>query len=329
MRRGTTGLVLLLSLVSIIFCINLIADTIRTSDGKEIRGVVVEEYKDRYVISTSLGEIRVMKSNISSIEFDEQEDNLIRLADKARDARNYTKAREYYEQALKANPRSRAAKDGLAFLSLQVLQKEESKKRSILAMHAEIDQYGAPTAPAAQVKADESTALKQKVDSLTGMFLVADENGPRVAGVEANSPAFDAGIRKGDYLVAIWGRLTGYLSFKEISDLLLHKGSMDVRCTIERVVDIPIATDRNGSCSDLIGLHLEMKFEGLTVTDVKEYCPASRAGLMKGDLLTAINDASTRYMPYEKAIEVIRKTKSDSLKLTFRRDVIIWKKEAL
>ena len=185
MRHGTMGLVLLISLSFVIFSTNLMADAIITRDGKEIKGVVVEEYKDRYVISTAFGEMKVMKSNIKNIKLDEQDSNLIMLAEKARDVRDYNRAVAYYEQALKINPYSKAAKDGLGFLKLQVLQKEESKKKAMLSMQEEIDRYGSAPLPVKSGEEKEA-ALKQDIEDLTGMFISTDENFPKVVSVDTD-----------------------------------------------------------------------------------------------------------------------------------------------
>ena len=69
-----------------------------------------------------------------------------------------------------------------------------------------------------------------------------------------------------------------------------------------------------------------MEFDGLTVSGVKEGGSAFEAGLKKGDLITAIDGNSTRYMPLKKAIELIRNSKTGSTKLTLRREIIIWRK---
>jgi len=42
-------------------------DLVYTKDGKELRGIVIEDYKDRILFSTVDGETTIMKDNIAII----------------------------------------------------------------------------------------------------------------------------------------------------------------------------------------------------------------------------------------------------------------------
>jgi hypothetical protein len=46
---------------------NAPADTVYVKDGKELKGIVVEDFKDRIIFSTADGEITVMKSDIKAL----------------------------------------------------------------------------------------------------------------------------------------------------------------------------------------------------------------------------------------------------------------------
>ena len=51
-----------------------------------------------------------------------------------------------------------------------------------------------------------------------------------------------------------------------------------------------------------------------------------RAGVKKGDLVIEIDGRPTRYMPLKKAIGYIKDTENDFVKLTIKRDVVIWRR---
>ncbi len=312
--------------LSLAFSPYVSADTINTKDGKKLKGVVVEEYKDRFVLSTVDGEIAVMKSNVKDLHLDEAEGNLVMLAEKARDSQDYDKSIANYEKALSINPDSRMAMDGLAFVRIQALKKPELNKRADITMKEDFDKYR-PYHAEAKAKSSKSAEVKQQPKSLMGMSLKIADYYPEVEDVTKDSPAFAAGVRKGDRIVAIWGRLTRYLSLDEMADILTGKGSGEVKCVIERTVDVPIVRERGGSSSyDLIGLTLAMRFDGLTIAAVRKDSFAERAGLAKDDLVVAIDGSSTRYMPLNKALSMIRSArKNSSLAVTFRINVVIWK----
>ena len=107
---------------------------------------------------------------------------------------------------------------------------------------------------------------------------------------------------------------------EEVTNMLLDKPSLELKCTIERDIEVNLASGNN------IGASFTMEFDGLTVTGVKEGGAALNAGLKKDDLITAIDGKSTRYMPMNKAVELIKSSKTGYVELTVRREVIIWRK---
>ena len=159
---------------------------------------------------------------------------------------------------------------------------------------------------------------------------LAVKNGlPVVESVQPHSPAYDIGIDKSDRLVAIWARLTGYMSLKEILDSLLDKPSLELKCTIEKTVSIPLKpyTLIPPSAKDRAGASFAMEFDGLTVASVREGGPAQDAGIKKGDLVTAIDGKPTRYMPLVDAINMISKSRESVVILTVRREMLIWRRD--
>jgi len=66
-------------------CMVSYADTIYTKEGKEMKGIVVEDYTDRLIFSTIDGEITVMKPDVRELYYDSEEDNLLKLAEQSRE----------------------------------------------------------------------------------------------------------------------------------------------------------------------------------------------------------------------------------------------------
>jgi len=152
---------------------------------KELKGIVVEDYKDRITFSTIDGHVTVMKSDVKELYYDTEEQNLIKLAEQARDRADYIRAFIYYDKAFKLNPDSKAAKDGVVFLQGYLFKKDIAQKEEVVARHNEFEQRGV----SAQIKSDEekfSGDLKKLKDA-SGMTLVSKsgltriENGPAVS----------------------------------------------------------------------------------------------------------------------------------------------------
>ncbi len=293
-----------------------LSDTIYTKDGKELKGIIVEDYKDRITFSTIDGQNTVMKSDVKELYFDTEEQNLIKLAEQARDKNDYMKAFIYYDKAFKLNPNSRAAKDGIVFLQGYLFKKDMSQKEEAVKRHNEFEQRGEWVG----VRSDEdkfSDDLK-KLRTEVGISLITIGGVTQIESVRVGSSADSAGIRKGDTLIAVWGRLVGYMSLKDVVEALLEKTSLETKIMLERNITVRVRP------SDSIGATLSMQFDGLTVSAIKEDSTASEAGLNPNDIITAINGNSTRYMPLKRAISLIKRSKEGKVNLTVRKDVVMW-----
>ena len=134
---------------------------------------------------------------------------------------------------------------------------------------------------------------------------------PRVENVQSHSPADESGVIRGDKLAAIWARLTGYMSLKEVTDALLDKPSLELKCTIERTINIPINPYRIIALgeNELIGATFVMEFDGLTIASIRDGGASKEAGLKKGDLVIAIDGKPTRYMPLKNAVSMIKNSR--------------------
>jgi uncharacterized protein (TIGR00299 family) protein len=304
------------------------ADTIYTNEGKEIKGIVVEDYKDRIVLSTADGELTMMKSEVRELYYDTEEQNLIKLAEQARDKMDIVKAFACYDKAFKINPDSKQAKDGIVLLQGYLFKKDAARKEEAVNRRNDYERYGAM---GGIVKSDEEMLNNdiEKLRTTAGIIFTSAAGITKFDSVAVGSPAYEAGIRKGDTLSAIWGKLVGYMSLREVVGEILKKASFETRCTIERGVDVRISENRNilSNTNDLIGAALNMQFDGLTISSVKDYGPASEAGLKQGDIIVAINGDSTRYMPLKRAIELIKRSKGDAVNLIVRREIVMWAKE--
>jgi len=293
------------------------ADTIYTKDGKEIKGIIIEEYKDRILIATVDGERSLMKSDIRELYFDTEEQNLIKLAEQARDRSDFIKSFVYYDKAFKINPNSKAAKDGIVFLQGYLFKKDMNKKEVGINKGNDFEEREAGSI-VIKTEEEKFTENINKLRSTTGITIKMDGVQARIDDVVTGSPAYDAGMKKGDLLVAVWGRLVKYLSINEVVEILLEKTSLETKCTIEHSVDAGVED---------FGAEFKMQFDGMTVSGIKDHSSAKEAGLMVGDIIVAINGDSIRYTPLKKALELIKNSRNNTVILTLRRGLVIWGKE--
>lgn len=306
----------------------LLSDTLYTNDGRELKGIVVEDYKDRIVISTIDGEITTLKSDVKQLYYDSEADNLVKLAEQAREHGDMIKAFAYYDMALRADPDSRPARDGIVFLQGYLFRKEQVKKEDEVRKREEFEKFGVATIVEEKSPEDTLKDLSAAMRRTIGMSLVTKDGSQVVDSVMTGSPAAEAGVKKRDIIVAVWGRLTGYMSLEDVMKVLLEKPSLEIKCMVERDVVVRLNPERNviSSLKDISGASFTMLFDGLTVSDVVEGGPAFDAGLAKGDLVVSIDGKSTRYMPLKKAVAIMRGTKNGYIHFKIRRELLIWRK---
>jgi C-terminal processing protease CtpA/Prc len=294
------------------------ADTISMKDGKELKGIVIEDYKDRILFSTADGQKIIMKSDMKELYFDTEEQNLIKLAEQSRDRGDYSKAYTYYDKAFKLNPQSRVAKDGMVFLQGYLFKKDVSEKEELVRRHNEFEHRGEGLGIKSEEEKFSEDLNKLRLDA--GIELATSAGITRIDSVSPESPAGEAGILKGDTLVAIWGKLVGYIPLEEVTETLLEKNSLETKIELDRNINVNVESD--GS----IGATLVIKFDGLTVFAVKDGSGAFMAGLEPNDLIMQINGESTRFMPLKRANEIIKGSKGGQVNLTVRKEVIMWGK---
>ena len=317
-----------ISIVLLCFAGSSRADTVVKNNGEELKGIVLEDYKDRLVMSTIHGEKTVMKADVKELYYDEEEENLIKLAEQSKEKRDYIRALTYYDMAFKANPNSKAAKDGLVFLEGYLFRKEQAQKEDDVKKREDLEHQGitAPIQPAAVETISEKVSRLRKA---IGINLEIRDGFPTVETMLPHSAAYDAGMQRGDKLIAIWAKLTGYMELRDVLDALLDKPSLELKCTIERVLGIPVSPYKLVALgpNELIGAAFSMEFSGLTAASIREGGAAAGAGLKKGDLVISIDGKSTRYMPLNDAVTTIRSAKDDTVKLTIRREILIWRRD--
>ncbi|MFA4842837.1 MAG: PDZ domain-containing protein [Candidatus Omnitrophota bacterium] len=308
-------------------CQVLRADTILLRDGQELKGVIVEDYHDRVVISTEKGEIGAAKNNIDKISYDSADENLVKLGAFYKDRGDYKLALHYYESARKINPDLKEAREGSLLVTNMMMNKKEADVARDIAMRQDTEENMGRPQPAEQL---EINAVRKGADELwsaAGISIEKAGSDVEVAKVMNKSPAYEAGMRPRDTIVSIWGKLIKYMPLENVYDLFLSSKVSEIRVTIAREESAaPRGKFLFGGAEDIIGARLSMELDGLTVSEVRTAGPFDDAGILKDDRITKINAASTRYMPLESFYKMIEDIKGKTLKLEIQREITLWRK---
>ena len=264
---------------------NLAADTIALTDGTEMKGLVVDEYVDRVVVSTFDGEKTVLRKNIKSISYEDEETRLLKLGDDAMARGQYKNAVYYYETVSRLNPNSVAAHDGKIAAVRKQLNSGADKAKE------EVDLMIALEGITAKTPENPAAAYERNVRDLLGLKLKKDEekNTCCVETVMPNSVSADYGIRKNDIISAVWTDTVKYMRYENLMGKLAGPEFSMIKLTIEREVILPEPKKLKWG----IGINEG----GYFIKEISGLKDAEKKMVASGDWIVEVNSASTRYLP--------------------------------
>lgn len=298
------------------------SDTITLKVGKEVKGIIVEEYADRVVMSTYEGEKAFPKNEIVSIYYDSIEQNLIKLGDSHMKRREFEKAYFYYEKASKTNPNFKPARDRMNYVTGYLFRRREQEKLEAIKRRGDFEKW--PYGGEGSNKYDQNPT--EEIATSFGLKISEDKGRAKVDWVQKFSSADSAGIKKGDEVISVWGYLAGYMSAEDVADLILKESVGEIKITVERDIELKKEKPFTKGYQDVLGGKLDMLLDGLTIVELNDGGPGNKAGLKKDDLITMINGSSTRYMPINDAIQIIEKHSNESISFTIQRRTTMWRK---
>ena len=290
------GLLLMISAVFSVSAFHLFyayADSIALTDGKEVKGLIVEEHVDRIVVSTFDGEKVLNRSDIKYVRYEEEKMRLLNLAESALNTSRYEQAAYYYRKVLELDPDSTLAKDGLKIaIGRQLTSGAEIAKEKIDLMRA-LEQ-------GSSAFKNETAENEKNIREFLGLGLAIDEKSGAcvVKKVSPNSVSSDYGVRKGDILNSAWNTSLKYMTYESVAKELAGPEFSVVKLSLERSV----VFDKEG----LPGLNIGLHKEGYFVKDISGLRGRQKGSIAPGDWLLEVNSASTRYMPYNELQKIVR-----------------------
>jgi C-terminal processing protease CtpA/Prc len=296
------------------------ADTVILKDGQKVKGLILDEYKDRVVVSTLYGERTLMKKDIRSAFYSSEEKALMQKASNHLRKGQQVEAYRTYSRVLELEPDNEQAKERLSYLKNSI----ESSVMSKLVKR---------TADKQDISSDDPNGGSYSSSGTYLGFSLA-EGGKNAFVKEVDNTFFgvrDGRIKAGDRIVRAGGELTAFMDLEEVTRLLSAPGGVSM--TIERDVFPELSSCRGIfarmpyiSYKKVIGASLKLYSDGITVRGVVPGAPFDLAGIQDGDLVWRINGRNTRYMPTADVIGIIEGSRGETIELVIRRDITLWRK---
>jgi C-terminal processing protease CtpA/Prc len=296
------------------------ADTVILHGGRKVKGLILEEYDDRIIVSTVNGRESFLKSDIRSVAYDDRVRALMQKADNLFRRRRYVQAYQTYEKAARLSPGRGRATERAKYM--RNFLENKTREDIIAGLDRKNRKAGA-----------DVPDIRARLTDELGITVSNGEKYAVVTGV-VDPGIFHNGVHPepGDRIVAVWGKRTAYMTAEEVASEMLAAG--EVRLTIQRDVS-PELSESGMFLSDLsfnayrkvIGGEIELLPEGLVVSHVDESGPFFSAGIREGDLLWRLGSRDLRFTPLSKVISVFMDKQGERVDLVLRRRVIIWRKE--
>lgn len=283
-------------IISVICIPYATSDTIYMKDGTIKKGLIIEEYFDRYVFNQEGKEIMLLKDSVDEIFFDEPFQNNLFLGNHFRDTGDFQNAYVFYQLALQSYPEYSIAVDAIKGL-------EDAKWRLTHKFHYR------------HMRKMLKDQLGLEIGK-SGMFIYIKSVGLHRQTASKFLP--------GDKLIRIWQIPLIYADEKDALWYLIGPPNTLVKIVIERDIKLPKVRSRQLSIffKRRKGFSLSMGFDGLFVKDISSNSQAYISGLRKDDLIVAIDRLSTRYMKLENAKKLIYNANKGVI-LTVRRGVTV------
>ncbi|NQT75654.1 MAG: hypothetical protein HQ566_03940 [Candidatus Omnitrophica bacterium] len=288
-------------IISFFIATTLYADTVVMKDRTEVKGLVVDEYTDRITFNTVDGEKTIFRDDIERVEYDTPEQNFMQLG-RAYDEKGwYDKAAFYYKKAMEINPEYKDAREAyLASHTKAWRQEEKMTMKELEHRNMVMDWWKNRNKETVSPAKDKALLLK---DTL-GISLIKKDGIFTIDEVRPYSSAASSGIKDGDMLVGIWGKLIRYSRIEDVLEELLGPAHSEVRVLVDKEIVVAVEVNDKDTYKGL-GILLGFEYEDLTVMDVVGGAKGDAAGFKKGDLVIAVDKNITRYLPLDSVIALI------------------------
>lgn len=268
----------------------VLADTIYLKGKKSLKGVIVDEQADRYILNTADGEIEVLKSLTEAVKYDDPELSYYQLGRQLQRAGRLREAYAAYDQAAQLRPDFQAARE--AAFNVQRLMSRQDESEVIADVRRQqliSERAGRPAEPTFATPAP-TPAAAPTFEERFGCRLRYDAGQTIVTQVQLESLAGLAGLHAGDEIIAVWNDPIRNLGPEAISRRL-NESRGELALTIERVV---LAATKD--------VQVTLGYDGLRIASIPE---GAAQALAVNDLVVTINRQPARYLDAVKAKKLL------------------------
>ncbi|MBF0216182.1 MAG: PDZ domain-containing protein [Candidatus Omnitrophica bacterium] len=298
---SVTKNVLFLCLVLSCFClISLTAricsgDTLKTTGGEVIDGVVTSETENDLLVETVDGTRSIVRADIASISRGTDNENLIRLADIEKKKGATAKAYYLYKSAFMLEPDLEGASRGIS----SVENEAHNAKTGDFSYQAEYENFsGNRTGKKSDDHSilDDNTVNSEALIDKFGLILDLVDNRVVVAEVSGyrDTRSARSGLRNSDFIIKVNGKLSLYMGLYGVVNELLAEGSTQLTLTVQREIAVWMPGGKQivlGELEDIAGFSLLENDKGVFVGRVREASEVSSQGLQSGDKIIKMNGA--------------------------------------
>lgn len=309
MQRGRPSVGLVVWVLVLLATSSSFADTIYLKEKKTLKGVIVEEQGDRYLLNTVDGEIPVLKALIEKIQYDDPEQSYYQLGRQLQRAGRLREALMAYEKAAELQPAFQAAREAAFNVQRLLGGQEESQVLAEIRQRRLVMERVSRSAQATPAPSGPPNDF----DARFGCSVHYDNGWTVISRVRPNSSAAVAGLRPGDLLIQIWNEPMAHLSPAVVGERLAAARG-ELALTIERSMVL-----RRDSRHPLYGLQVMVGYDGLRVASVAPGSPSEH--LVAGDLIVALNGHPGRYLTGPQAQQIL--AASPQLEVTLQRSVTL------
>ena len=304
-------------LVSLLCVSSARADTVYLKDKQEVRGVIVEEFADRYVVKTLEGERPIMKAQAVAVKYDDRELSYYQLGRDFQRVGRLHEALKAYQKAVELRPGFQAAEEAVFSVQRTLDRQDEPQLMAeVRQKQGVLEQEGKPLSGQSVAQLEQGPGLFDVFEKRFGVAFRLEGEWVVVSGVRPKSAAASADLRSGDRVVAVSGEPLGHLMAAEAAQRLEAHGN-ELQLSIERevVLDRPLAGQ-----AGRWGMQMDLGYDGLRISRVDSGGPA-QGRCRVGDFVVAVNHQPTRYMAMAEAER--RMSEGHSLVLTVQRQIFI------
>ena len=277
------------------------ADTVRLKDKSTLKGVIVEEHEDRYVLNTTEGEIPIFKNRVTSVDYDDSEQSYYQLGKDLQRAGRYGPALAAYQKAVDLQPDFQAAQEASYQVQRLLMQESESQASEEVRRKRILIEKTDYSLPLERRAAQEP--WNQTLSRRFGFELTYAPDYLLISRVQPGGPAKIGGLEPEDQVISVWGESILHMPLVRITELLAQGGGKELSLTIRRKIRAFPGSP----------LKLEMNYDGLRVAPgtliLSEGFAAPR------DLIVEINKKPTRYLSLADA----KKLLSQEQEITIQR----------